>query len=99
MPQNAQVGEVVAHYNIHYSDGASVLVPVRERFEIAAIPMWWSALPFLAVPENQDFLAPRYRRHPRDGILITQLVRPLVRRASMSISAAISSSRNEDPSV
>src|SRR6516164_5754440 len=26
-----------------------------------------------------DFLAPRYRRHPRDGVLITQLVRPLVR--------------------
>ena len=28
---------------------------------------------------DADFLAPRYRRHPRDGILITQLVRPLVR--------------------
>jgi hypothetical protein len=26
-----------------------------------------------------EFLAPRYRRHPRDGILITQFVRPLVR--------------------
>jgi hypothetical protein len=26
-----------------------------------------------------EFLAPCYRRHPRDGILITQLVRPLVR--------------------
>ena len=26
-----------------------------------------------------EFLAPRYRRHPRDGILVTQLVRPLVR--------------------
>jgi glucosylglycerate synthase len=26
-----------------------------------------------------EFLAPRYRRHPRDGILITQLVRPMVR--------------------
>src|SRR6185295_11109683 len=25
-----------------------------------------------------EFLAPRYRRHPRDGILITQLVRPVV---------------------
>jgi hypothetical protein len=25
------------------------------------------------------FLTPRYRRHPRDGVLITQLVRPLVR--------------------
>ena len=26
-----------------------------------------------------EFLAPRYRRHPRDGVLITQLVRPIVR--------------------
>ena len=26
-----------------------------------------------------EFLAPRYRRHPREGVLITQLVRPLVR--------------------
>ena len=26
-----------------------------------------------------EFLAPRYRRHPHDGVLITQLVRPLVR--------------------
>jgi glucosylglycerate synthase len=28
---------------------------------------------------DAEFLAPRYRRHPRDGALITQLVRPLVR--------------------
>lgn len=28
---------------------------------------------------NVEFLAPRYRRHPRDGVLITQFVRPLVR--------------------
>lgn len=26
-----------------------------------------------------DVLAPKYRRHPRDGVLITQLVRPMVR--------------------
>jgi hypothetical protein len=26
-----------------------------------------------------EFLAPRHRRHPRDGVLVTQLVRPLVR--------------------
>jgi glucosylglycerate synthase len=26
-----------------------------------------------------EFLAPRYRRHPRDGVLVTQLMRPLVR--------------------
>jgi hypothetical protein len=26
-----------------------------------------------------EFLAPRYRRHPRDGLLVTQFARPLVR--------------------
>ena len=31
------------------------------------------------VRADVEFLAPRYRRHPRDGILVTQLVRPLVR--------------------
>ena len=28
---------------------------------------------------DAEFLAPRYRRHPRDGIFVTQVVRPLVR--------------------
>jgi hypothetical protein len=31
------------------------------------------------VRSDVEFLAPRYRRHPRDGVLITQFVRPLVR--------------------
>src|SRR4029453_17031285 len=58
--ENAPVGEVVAHYTIRYNDGATERVPIRERFEIAAIPMWWSAYPFLAVPDQPDHLAPRY---------------------------------------
>ena len=31
------------------------------------------------VRADAEFLAPRYQRHPRDGVLITQLVRPLTR--------------------
>jgi glucosylglycerate synthase len=31
------------------------------------------------VRSEAGFLAPRYRRHPRDGVLISQLVRPMVR--------------------
>jgi hypothetical protein len=31
------------------------------------------------VRSEVEFIAPRYRRHPRDGLLITQLVRPMVR--------------------
>src|SRR4249920_847748 len=26
-----------------------------------------------------EFLAPRYRRHPRDGVFVTQLIRPMMR--------------------
>jgi hypothetical protein len=33
----------VAHYSIRYGDGEIVRVPVRERFEIAAIPMKYHA--------------------------------------------------------
>src|SRR5262245_31997942 len=55
------VGDVVAYYTVRYTDGEAARVPIRERFEIAAIPMWWSAFPFLAVPDAQDSMAPRYR--------------------------------------
>jgi glucosylglycerate synthase len=41
-----------------------------ERVTELITPVWRSEV---------EFLAPRYRRHPRDGALITQLVRPLVR--------------------
>ena len=41
-----------------------------ERVTELIMPIWRSEV---------EFLAPRYRRHPRDGALITQLVRPLVR--------------------
>jgi hypothetical protein len=41
-----------------------------ERVTELVMPIWRSEV---------EFLAPRYRRHPRDGALITQLVRPLVR--------------------
>ncbi len=55
------VGVAVAHYSIRYADGTTERVPIRERFEIGAIPMWWSAFPFLAVPDRQDSMAPRYQ--------------------------------------
>jgi hypothetical protein len=55
------VGSVVAHYSVRYTDGGLVQIPIRERFEIGAIPMWWSAFPFLAVPDSKDGLAPRYQ--------------------------------------
>src|SRR5262245_19097427 len=32
------VGRVVATYHVRYSDGSQLRVPIRERFEIAAVP-------------------------------------------------------------
>jgi hypothetical protein len=54
------VGRVIATYRFHYATGSPVEVPVRERFEIAVIPTRWGQLPFLAVPDMQQHLAPRY---------------------------------------
>jgi hypothetical protein len=59
--EGGPLGDVVAHYAVRYADGEELRLPIRERFEIAAIPMWWSALPFLAVPDNQDYMAARYQ--------------------------------------
>src|SRR5262245_43351019 len=39
--EGGSVGDVVAHYAIRYADGEVARVPIRERFEIAAIPLWW----------------------------------------------------------
>jgi hypothetical protein len=58
--QNGPVGESVAHYTMRYADGEELRVPIRERFEIGAVPMWWSAHPFLAVPDRNESLEPRY---------------------------------------
>lgn len=53
------IGRVIAHYCVRYADGDEVRVPIRERFEIAALPTPWGHLPFLAQPDQQDQLMPR----------------------------------------
>jgi hypothetical protein len=58
--QGEPVGAVVAHYTLRYADGEELRAPIRERFEIGPIPMWWSAYPFLAVPDEKDYLLSRY---------------------------------------
>jgi hypothetical protein len=54
------LGEVVAHYTLHYADGGGTLIPIRERFEIATVPTRWGQMPFLAVADQPDSLLPRY---------------------------------------
>jgi hypothetical protein len=53
------VGRVCAEYVFQYDDGDSVVVPIRERFEIAIIPSPWGQLALLAYPDHKDGLMPR----------------------------------------
>lgn len=54
-------GRIVAHYAFVFADGQRVDVPIRERFEIGAVPVGWGELPFLAVPDRSDSLMDRYQ--------------------------------------
>lgn len=54
------VGRVVAVYSFQYADGQCRQVPIRERFEIGAIPLFWGELAFLAYPDGKDGMMPRY---------------------------------------
>ncbi len=71
------VGEVIAHYAFRFSDGETVRVPIRERFEIAVVPCPWGMAPFLAVPDQKETLAPRYEgRWDAVGFRQTEASRP-----------------------
>jgi hypothetical protein len=53
-------GREVARYAFVFEDGERVEVAIRERFEIAMVPVGWGELPFLAVPDRNDSLPDRY---------------------------------------
>jgi hypothetical protein len=55
------VGRLVAEYVFRYAHGPEVVVPIRERFEIAVIPSPWGQLAFLAYPDMKDGLAARHQ--------------------------------------
>jgi hypothetical protein len=57
-------GQVIANYHFYFQSEEPVVVPIRERFEIAFIPPhwdlhYWGQPPFLAVPDRFDSLKPR----------------------------------------
>ena len=54
------VGRPVAEYEFVYHDGERVRVPIRERFEIGAVPWIWGQDAFLAWPDRQPDMQPRY---------------------------------------
>ena len=64
-PEGGPTGVAVADYVVRFAGGDEVIVPIRERFEIAAgqafgpIPAV-PGEPYLAVPDHGHSLAPRY---------------------------------------
>ena len=59
--EGGPVGSAVAQYRFCYQDGTAEEVTIRDRFEIAHLPVSWGQLPFLAVPDAYDRLPPRYQ--------------------------------------
>jgi hypothetical protein len=59
--QGENIGCVVATYVFRFAGGDEVRVPIRERFETGVVPMAgaWTGLPFLAVPDQKNWLMPR----------------------------------------
>ena len=55
------VGTPVAEFRFQYEDGSGHNVVIRDRFEIAALPLSWGQLPFRAVPDTYDRLPERYQ--------------------------------------
>ncbi len=54
-------GRIGGAYAFVYEDGAREQAPIRDRFEVAAVPTHWGEGPFLAVPDRDDSLHDRYR--------------------------------------
>ena len=48
------LGDLVAEYQLHFSDGSSASIPIRRRFAIQQPHVEWGASAFAAVPHNKD---------------------------------------------
>jgi hypothetical protein len=59
-PAGHGVGHTVAEYAFHVAGGDVVIAPIRERFEIQALPAVWGRQPFLAVSDTSDYNLPRF---------------------------------------
>jgi hypothetical protein len=57
------------------------VVAVLDPCDVSLTPERLAERILPALREGAEFLAPRHRRHPREGTLVTQLVRPVIRTA------------------
>jgi hypothetical protein len=60
LDKGGPLGKAVAHYVFHLADGQAIRIAVRERFELAVIPLGWGQFPFLSVPDQKNGLPSRY---------------------------------------
>ncbi|MGH2346206.1 MAG: hypothetical protein ACRDG4_13350, partial [Chloroflexota bacterium] len=58
--EGGPLGEPIAEYVFQYRNGDEARLPIRDRFEIGALPTEWGQLPFRAVPDRGDSLPARY---------------------------------------
>jgi len=74
------VGTLVAELAFEFRDGSRDIVTLRDRFEIATLPVRWGQLPFAAYPDGFDRLPPRYRgRYDDAGVRQTEVVQAWAR--------------------
>jgi hypothetical protein len=57
--EGAPIGGTVADYVVHYADGSTAAIPIRERFEIAIPDDRWTQIPFRALWDIEYRLPPR----------------------------------------
>ena len=48
------LGDLVAEYQLHYTDGSAAAIPIRRRFAIQQPRIVWGASAFAAVPHRRD---------------------------------------------
>ena len=60
IPEGEPIARLIANYVFRYTDGETVSVPIRERFEIGSVPQGWGQQTFLAIPDRQESLSPRH---------------------------------------
>jgi hypothetical protein len=58
--EGGPVGTPVVELSFEFADGSMNIVTLRDRFEIATLPVRWGQLPFAAFPDRFDRLPARY---------------------------------------
>jgi hypothetical protein len=65
--EGGPVGIPVAELAFDHADGSEDVRTLRDRFEIATLPVRWGQVPFAAFPDRFDRLPPRYRGRFEDA--------------------------------